>query len=708
MNDSEGDSIKVVIRVRPLFSGETNEQIEWIAYDGRFMQRVNGNEIYEFDRVFDSLSNTKDIYREYVQSIIDSAINGYNGTILAYGQTASGKTHTIFGSCSEDGIIQMAIRSIFDAIASRSTSRYLLRISFIELYNEKVRDLLVDNSKDLSVKEIKEQTVIQGIKEEVITSDTSADYLIRMAYDRRVVGETTSNQRSSRSHVIIRLIIESHDALLGESSVSYISHLNIVDLAGSENSNCVSCQKERIVEGASINRSLLALLRVIQQLSDKCDHISFRDSKLTRLLKSSLGGNARTIIICSVSPLVNTETLQTLRFASRAKIIKNRPVQNKTSDDALLSRYLRMIEDLKAQLKENQRIEKNERDVANYKENLIKLKGCILYGSNFSGYQNRRKTWGGGRFICPSEFSLKENTLKEDANEASYNLSVYPSVDGGSMNSIEEFQKNCEENENASVLDYSIIGFSTCHQEIDDTLSEENRFHNRTSSTQTSTISITVSTEIEADLFSMVEKSCQCPEDNPDLPLYNDRQSFEERFKISESKNMELMNIIAAHEKKIENYLAILKVGKAKYGKIKVENYEKNALIRELEERIAILQKENDHILNYQRELLSSKVTLESIVDDGKKEIINLKTIIDKKNKDEISKNIEIEKYRIEKNEVEKKKLIFLIECNLGQRKTSLPTNPLSEIMPLDVFSPPGQSSPNLTPLSYFKKVKFK
>uniref|UniRef100_A0A915Q7B7 Kinesin motor domain-containing protein n=1 Tax=Setaria digitata TaxID=48799 RepID=A0A915Q7B7_9BILA len=405
------DSIKVVVRMRPPLPRELAAESYWKVIDDNTI--VDGeSKSYIFDRVYRQVDRTKDVYDNSAKEVVESAMAGYNGTLFAYGQTASGKTYTMFGTENVEGIVQMALDTIFAKILEGSGRRYMLRMSCIEIYNEKVRDLLSDSIADLPVKEFKEKTVVDGLREEVIVGKDGVEILIQRAFGtsclfaNRVIGETALNERSSRSHVILRFIIECYDDDVTSVSSSYISFLNVVDLAGSESAKQSGGDGDRLKESGKINTSLLALQKVINQLSEKghC-HVNFRDSKLTRLLKSSLGGNARTLIICTASPTEVMQTLQTLRFAVRAKKIKNKPRKNWNAE-GMLTQYIQTIERLKTQLEENRKNETVELELMNKNIELSKeverLRKCILSSQmlpqpaqNHIDRRARRQTWGG-------------------------------------------------------------------------------------------------------------------------------------------------------------------------------------------------------------------------------------------------------------------------------------------------------------------------
>ncbi|XP_049741556.1 centromere-associated protein E isoform X5 [Elephas maximus indicus] len=360
---AEEGAVAVCVRVRPLNSREEalgeDTQVYWKT-DKNTIYQVDGSKSFNFDRVFHSNETTKNVYEEIAVPIIESAIQGYNGTIFAYGQTASGKTHTMMGSQDYLGVIPRAIHDIFKKIKEFPDREFLLRVSYMEIYNETITDLLCDTRKmkPLIIREDFNRNVyVSDLTEEVVYTSEMALKWITKGEKNRHYGITKMNQRSSRSHTIFRMILESREK--GEPSNCEgsvkVSHLNLVDLAGSERAAQTGAEGVRLKEGCNINRSLFILGQVIKKLSDGQvgGFINYRDSKLTRILQNSLGGNAKTRIICTVTPVSFDETLTTLQFASTAKYMKNTPYVNEvSSDEALLKRYRKEIMDLKKQLEE--------------------------------------------------------------------------------------------------------------------------------------------------------------------------------------------------------------------------------------------------------------------------------------------------------------------------------------------------------------------
>ncbi|KAM3861526.1 uncharacterized protein ACN63O_014979 [Diretmus argenteus] len=366
------EAVKVCVRVRPLIEREETAaaekaqpvQLYWKAEKKSIQQIDDGNptKSFGFDRVFSAEESTNQLYQDFAKPLVVSAVEGYNGTIFAYGQTSSGKTFTMMGSKHAPGVIPLAMEEVFRSIKTFPKKEFLLRVSYMEIYNETVTDLLVDSwkRKPLEVREaINKNIYVADLTEELVNSPAQVLAWIQKGEKNRHYGKTKMNERSSRSHTIFRMILESrerNDLASGENADAAIivSHLNLVDLAGSERASQTGAQGTRFKEGCNINRSLFTLGQVIKKLSEsQSGFTNYRDSKLTRILQNSLGGNAKTVIICTITPVALDETLSTLQFASAAKNMKNDPHVTEVSDDgALLKRYRNEIVDLKRRLQE--------------------------------------------------------------------------------------------------------------------------------------------------------------------------------------------------------------------------------------------------------------------------------------------------------------------------------------------------------------------
>lgn len=400
-NEDKSDNVRVAIRVRPLNAREranANEfRFSWNVNSTTITQTLNNKPIaansYTFDNVFQPPADNASIFQAVGSNVVKSAVEGVNGVIFAYGQTAAGKTHTMLGNQHDPGVTPRAISSVFDLVQAAPSRQFLLRATYIEIYNEAIRDLLVPSNDNLKIHEDAiNKRVFVDAREVVVSSVEQVMEIIAAGEEVRTYGETDMNDRSSRSHTIFSLKIESREMTAADtrgrrrkigmqSDESFmdesdsdseaddtandgvavrVSTLSLVDLAGSERASFTKAQGVRLVEGGHINKSLLTLGNVINKLSSResrsLAHIPYRDSKLTRLLQPALGGNARTAIICAVTPAIlhMDETLSTLKFASRAMKVTNSAKTNEFLDDrAKLRRAEKLIATLRAQLHAN-------------------------------------------------------------------------------------------------------------------------------------------------------------------------------------------------------------------------------------------------------------------------------------------------------------------------------------------------------------------
>lgn len=316
---------------------------------------------FTFDAVYDANSKQRDLYDESVRPLIDSVLAGFNGTIFAYGQTGTGKTYTMQGAWMDPekrGVIPNAFDHIFTHISrSQSDKQYLVRASYLEIYREEVRDLLDPNHGNARALELRESpdtgVYVQDLTSCVCKSIKEIEEVMNVGNQARAVGATDMNEHSSRSHALFLITVEcSQPGPDGRKHIR-VGRLNLVDLAGSERQAKTGVQGERLKEAAKINLSLSALGNVISALADgRSSHVPYRDSKLTRLLQDSLGGNAKTVMVATLGPAPQhyDETLTTLRYANRAKNIQNQPKVNEDPKDALLREFQREIARLRAQL----------------------------------------------------------------------------------------------------------------------------------------------------------------------------------------------------------------------------------------------------------------------------------------------------------------------------------------------------------------------
>lgn len=365
------DNVKVVVRCRPLNDKETaagfGSAVEVNEVRGQISVKKPGAgadeppKVFTFDTVFSPNSKQVDVYNLTARPIVDSVLQGYNGTIFAYGQTGTGKTFTMEGIRSVPefrGIIPNSFAQIFGHIAkAQGETQFLVRVSYYEIYNEEVRDLL---GKDQHVRhEVKERpdigVYVKDLSMFVVKNADEMDQVMTLGNKNRSVGATNMNEHSSRSHAIFSITAEcSEKGPDGQHHVR-VGKLHLVDLAGSERQTKTGSTGQRLKEATKINLSLSTLGNVISALVDgKSTHIPYRNSKLTRLLQDSLGGNSKTMMCANIGPASYNydETISTLRYANRAKNIKNRAVINEDPKDALLRQFQKEIEDLKKKLAE--------------------------------------------------------------------------------------------------------------------------------------------------------------------------------------------------------------------------------------------------------------------------------------------------------------------------------------------------------------------
>lgn len=352
-----GEAVKVIVRCRPLNKREKDLKcgnvIEMDDKIGQCRLQKPGEKgqppkAFTFDGVFNVDSITESIYADICFPLVEGIVEGYNGTVFAYGQTGCGKSFTMQGvetPAMQRGIIPRAFEHVFESIHVSDSTKYLVNASYLEIYNEDIRDLLVKDQQGnkLEVKEHPDKGVyVKSLSMNRCHNVKDMEVLMDRGGQNRSVGATLMNADSSRSHSIFTIYVETCESSADGSEHIRAGKLNLVDLAGSERQAKTGATGNRLKEATKINLSLSALGNVISALVDgKSKHIPYRDSKLTRLLQDSLGGNTKTLMVACISPADNNydETLSTLRYANRAKNITNKPKINEDPKDALLREY---------------------------------------------------------------------------------------------------------------------------------------------------------------------------------------------------------------------------------------------------------------------------------------------------------------------------------------------------------------------------------
>jgi len=360
-----GECVKVVIRCRPISPKEQANRheniVDFDAKAGVARVRKPGTQDWKdftFDSVYDPNTRQDKFYDETGFAIVENVMDGYNGTIFAYGQTGTGKTFTMVGGISAEsaGVVPRTFEHIFQNINTTPTKTFLVRASFLEIYNEEIRDLLSKNPKaKLELKDHPDGGVyVKELSNLIVKTVPDLNKVMEMGQSNRSVAATDMNQGSSRSHSIFTITIESAESDADGEHIR-VGKMNMVDLAGSERQSKTGATGETLKEATKINMSLSALGNVISALVDsRTSFIPYRDSKLTRLLQDSLGGNTKTVMCANIGPVDYNydETLSTLRYAYRAKSIKNKPRINEDPKDAMIREFQDEITRLKMKLTE--------------------------------------------------------------------------------------------------------------------------------------------------------------------------------------------------------------------------------------------------------------------------------------------------------------------------------------------------------------------
>ncbi|XP_051933072.1 kinesin-like protein KIF17 isoform X4 [Hippocampus zosterae] len=359
------ESVKVVVRCRPLNDRETALGSKMVltmdlqrcqCFIKKPMSADEPPKQFTFDGTYFTDQTTEQMYNESAYPLVEGVTEGYNGTIFAYGQTGSGKSFTMQGVTeppAQRGVIPRAFEHIFESIQCSENTKFLVRASYLEIYNEEIRDLLGSDTKQrLELKEHPERGVYaRDLSMHTVHNVAECESMMERGWRNRAVAYTFMNKDSSRSHSIFSIHLEMCRTDAAGQDHLRVGKLNLVDLAGSERQSKTGATGERLREATKINLSLSALGNVISALVDgRSKYVPYRDSKLTRLLQDSLGGKTRTLMVACLSPADSNyeESLCTLRYANRAKSIQNRPCINEDPKDALLREYQEEIKKLRA------------------------------------------------------------------------------------------------------------------------------------------------------------------------------------------------------------------------------------------------------------------------------------------------------------------------------------------------------------------------
>ncbi|KAL4486672.1 hypothetical protein ABPG72_022147 [Tetrahymena utriculariae] len=351
---------RVVVLIDPYYESNQNDVLR---------KNRNKEMQFAFDYAFDETISQTEIYEKTSKFLLDGVIEGFNATVFAYGATGAGKTYTMVGNPDNPGIMARTMNQLYYLIQENSNqNHFIVRVSYLEIYNENIKDLLSIEDKNLDLREDPSQgVVVAGITEIECSSTQEIMALLKVGNRNRTKEATEANEASSRSHAVLQVQVEIKQVEQGPQEEVKYAKLSMVDLAGSERAANTSNRGLRMIEGAKINQSLLCLGNCIQALSQIQEKknsnlfVPYRGSKLTRLLKDSLGGNCRTVMIANVSPSVLTfeDTYNTLNYANRAKNIKTNVVRNILNVENHLNNYAQIIQNLR---QENEQLKRQLSD----------------------------------------------------------------------------------------------------------------------------------------------------------------------------------------------------------------------------------------------------------------------------------------------------------------------------------------------------------
>jgi len=541
---------------------------------------------FNFDRIFPPSSTQEDIYSFGVKGIIDSVLDGYNGTVLAYGQTSSGKTYTMQGELSNEhtqGIIPRMISHVFNYIHQQEGTEFMIKVSMIEIYLEKIRDLLDITRTNLPIREDTIKGIyVDGCSEKYVGCPGDIFAALDLGSRNRAQAATNMNEHSSRSHSIFILTINQTNKKEGFSKVG---KLYLVDLAGSEKISKTGATGLTLEEAKIINKTLTTLGRVINSLTDgKSAHIPYRDSKLTRVLQESLGGNSKTCLIITCSPSIynESETLSTLRFGERAKKIKNKPKINK---EVTVAELQKLVDQLKENLKKaNARI--------NQLENFIRQNNLRVPESNYKREEDeeeKRKAIEEKQKEKDEENKIEEIKKKIDKNNMGIGERIAVSL--GLLKEDDNYDNRLEIMANLKVIKDIIesnpglqdLNSSTIIKNAAGENINENNKNNNNNNNSNNNVGLLV--ENNCNKFLAKIKGFKEIQNNPELfKLFNGLQNQVKNIKLISMKNN---NAGQNNENNKKNNYEDKNI---QTEKLEEEEYDKMKFIYEREKRILQLQ----------------------------------------------------------------------------------------------------------------------
>ncbi|KAL4429074.1 hypothetical protein ABPG74_022160 [Tetrahymena malaccensis] len=630
-SSSNTGNIKVVCRVRPpnkkeieqFEQGQQRQCIDFAPDEKTIKLNIPDSEKYQFtfDRIFGSDTTQQAIYEYSAKPVVQSVLEGYNGTVFAYGQTSSGKTHTMQGPSITDqeqkGIVPRMVTTVFQHVnTSPSHIEFKIKLSIVEIYLEKIRDLLDPSKVNLTVREDRTHGVyIQDVTEKYVTSEKEVFSIIDQGNQNRSVAYTNMNEGSSRSHMLFIMTVYQNN-LQDLSAKS--GKLFLVDLAGSEKISKTGAEGKVLDEAKKINQSLSSLGNVINALTDgKSQHVPYRDSKLTRVLQESLGGNSTTtlIITCSPSSFNDQETLSTLRFGMRAKSIKNKPKINREYTiqelQLIIQNQEKIIEEQKKQIRQLEKqlengninntstIQTNNSDTLNTSQDITETDENIGSSAMVDKCMELEAQLEAEKAKC-SSYAYQLNQVKNELSNVTSQMETFQQENEVMANKLTQlaFLLNDLETEminNKFNMEKSQISKQAMMQQISQFRKIQEQYKNQFSNTLNNHFNKNQRVvELVGDDVKQINK---------DLLLVCQTKLSEEEFKL-------FLNQMIVQKSTNQEEIPI-----ADYNKVQQELDQEKQMRSQIEYELQTAQEENSKLLQIQEQLqadLSSKNTINS------------------------------------------------------------------------------------------------
>ena len=595
------EAVRVFVRIRPLNKREKEESdsIEWKFDDTSMIEDTqNGVRVYSYDQCFNPNSTNLETYITVGKPVVLKAMEGFNGTVFTYGQTGSGKTWTMRGSDNDPGMMRLCVKDILDWIDSHPDIQFKLKVAYFEVYNEEINDLLggmAPSSRNLKIvsEDPAKGVTIGGLIEESVMTPDCFMHVLERGESARSYASTSMNAESSRSHTIYRVAIERLDKkyLDDKNATTRISYINLVDLAGSERQKSTNTTGKTLKEGSNINKSLLALGAVINKLGENSKKskksqafIPYRDSKLTRILKQSLGGNTLTSVLCAISPapMNREETVSTLKFGQLCKTIKNTVTGNEGIDEKMLIDQLRnTVLQMKEQLESQSGCPMMQQIIREKQELEEKVKGLEDFVMGVSG------DVGDGEDINIGDVSIGDGKMGGKST-----ITLFKSLQDAKSQIKRLSEKNDELNCYIAVLKTELGDY----QELEESKAAFDEYQRESM------------LELE-DERAKIEKDKQVMQADR-YKMLNERSSVEEK----ESRLGTLFVSLDERDSRLRQTLATLKeqqehwknsVDELKHREDLVDDWQKNHHIREkrLQEMISELEMKGLEVTNAQNKL---------------------------------------------------------------------------------------------------------